>query len=98
MFCYGVKRYHYRKLIGIRELLELLDLDLFNNTSSTDTGTQANNIHPLDAVDEGKTVSTYHAIHFSSSISPSVAARTISDITLNSDSLISYTLVTSNIG
>ena len=39
IFCYGVKRYHYEKLIGIRELLERLALDLFNNTFSIDTGT-----------------------------------------------------------
>ena len=31
IFFYGIKRYHYEKLIGMRELLELLALDCFNN-------------------------------------------------------------------
>ena len=31
LFCYRVKIYHYEKLIGIREFLERLDIDCFNN-------------------------------------------------------------------
>ena len=49
LFCYGVKRYHYEKLIGIRELLEQLAQDCFNNTFSPDRdrGTLAKNNLPL---------------------------------------------------
>ena len=78
--------------------MERLALDLFNNPISTDTGTLAKNTPPLDEVVKGETVPTFRALHFSSSISPSVASRTISDITLNIASSISYTLVTSTIG
>ena len=70
MFCYGVQRDHYKKLIGIRELLEWLALDCFNNNVSTDTGNLANNIPPLDEVNEADIVSTCHTIHFSGSIFP----------------------------
>ena len=98
IFRYGVKRYHYDKLVGIREFLERLALDCFKDPFSTDTGTPANNMPPLDEVDEGETVSTCRAIYFSSSISPSAAASTVSDITLNSASSTSYTSVTSTIG
>ena len=85
-------------MIGIREFSELLALDYFNNTFSTDAGTSSKNIPPLDEVEEGETVSICCALHFSSSISPSTAASTISNITPNSDSPISYTLVNSTIG
>ena len=37
LFYNGVKRYHYEKLIDIRELLERLYLDFFYNTFITDT-------------------------------------------------------------
>ena len=37
LFCYGVKRDCCEKSIGIREFLEQLALDCFNNTFSTDT-------------------------------------------------------------
>ena len=50
-FCYGVKRYHFEKLIGIREFLEQLALDYFNNTFSTDSGNLKNNIPPPDEFD-----------------------------------------------
>ena len=46
-FRYGVKKDHYDKLIGIRELLERLALDCFNNTFSNDTGTPKKYIPPL---------------------------------------------------
>ena len=84
MFCYGVKRYQYEKLMGIRELLEQLAPDCFNNTFSTDTGTPAKKIPPLDEVSEGKTVSTFRALHFSSCIYPSAASINIYNITLKS--------------
>ena len=38
IFCYVVKRYQYENIIGMRELLELLDIDCFKNTFATDTG------------------------------------------------------------
>ena len=64
LFCYGVKRYHYDKLIGIREFSKGLAQDFFNNPFSPDRGTPENNISPLDEVDDGDTVSTCRALHF----------------------------------
>ena len=89
VFCYGVKRYNYERLIGIRELSEWLYQYCFNNIFSRDRGTPAKNIPPLDEVDDGDTVSTCRVLHFSSCISPSAAVSTISDMTLNSASTIS---------
>ena len=89
LFRYGVKRDHYDKLIGIREFLERLAQDCFNNKFSSDTGTPEKNIPPLYEVDDGDTVSTCRALQFSSCISPSAAVSTISDMTLNSASTIS---------
>ena len=56
-------------MIGIRELLEQLALDCFNNHFSNDTRTSANNLPHLDEVNDGETVSNCHAINFSSSTS-----------------------------
>ena len=89
LFRYGVKRDHYDKLIGIRELLERLAQDCFNNRFSPDRVTPAKNIPTLDEVDDGDTVSTCRALQFSSCISPSAAVSTISDMILNSASTIS---------
>ena len=58
LFHYKFKRYHYAKLIGIRQLLEGLSIYCFNNTFSTDTGYLANNTPLLDNVDDRETVST----------------------------------------
>ena len=52
LFCYGVKRDHYDKLIGIREFSERLAQDCFNNNFSSDSGTPAKNIPLLDEVDD----------------------------------------------
>ena len=71
LFCYGVKRYHYEKLIGVRELSERLAQYCLNNPFSPDRGTPAKNIPPLDEVDDGDTVSTCRALHFFSCISSS---------------------------
>ena len=68
LFCYGVKRDRYEKLIGIREFLEQLAQYLFKNTFSPDTGTPAKNTSTFDKVNEGQTVSTCHVLHFSISI------------------------------
>ena len=46
MFSYGVKRDHYDKLIGIRELSEQIAQYFFNNTFSPDRGTPAKNKPP----------------------------------------------------
>ena len=76
LYHYGVKRDHYDKLIIIRELLEQLALDCFNNPFSTDTGTLAKNIPPLDEAYEGEIFSTCRALEIYSYIPPSTAART----------------------
>ena len=46
IFCNGVKRYHYEKLIGIRGFSERLALDYFNNPFSVDIGTTKNHTSP----------------------------------------------------
>ena len=89
LFCYGVNRDHYEKLIGIIEFLKQLAQDCFNNPFSTDKGTPSKNIPPLDEVNGEDTVSTCRALHFYRCISPSAAVSTISDMTLNSASPIS---------
>ena len=50
VFCCGVKIYHYEKLIGIREFLERLDQDCFNNKFSSDRGNPEKNMTSLDEV------------------------------------------------
>ena len=86
LFRYGVKRTHYDKLIGIREFSERLAQDCFNNNFSSDSGTPAKNIPLLDEVDDEYTVSTCRSLKFSTSISPSAAVSTISDLTQSSAS------------
>ena len=86
LFCYGVKRYHYDKLIAIREFLERLAQDCFNNNFSSDIGNPENNIPLLDEVDDEDTDSTCRSLQFSTSISPSAAVSTILDLTQNSAS------------
>ena len=66
LFRYGVKRDHYEKLISIREFLDQLNLDFFNNPFSTYTGTLENNTPPLDKLDEGETFSNCRELHFPS--------------------------------
>ena len=58
LFRYRVKRYHYKKLIGIREFSERLDQDCFNNHFPPEIGSPEKNVHPFDEVDDGDTVST----------------------------------------
>ena len=83
MFCYGVKRDHYDKLIGIREFPERLFQDCFKSTFSPDIGTPENKIPLVDEIDDGDTVSTCRELHFSGCIYPSAAVRTIYIMTLN---------------
>ena len=89
LFRYGVKRDHYDKLIGIRKFLERLAQYFFSNTFSPDRGNLEKKIPPLDEVNDGDTVSTCRALHFSSCISPSTAVCTNSGMTQNSASTIS---------
>ena len=96
IFCYGVKRHHYEKLIGIKELSGP-DLDCFNNSFSTDTGTPSKNIPPLDEVNDVEIVYTCRELHFSSSSSRSTEVSTIYDLTLNSASFSAYYSVASSI-
>ena len=86
LFRYGVKRDHYDKLIGIIELSERLAQYCFNNNFSSDRGTPEKNIPPLDEVDDEDTVSTWRSLQFYTSISPSAAVSTISDLTQSSAS------------
>ena len=67
LFCYGVKRDHYDKFIGIRELLEQVAMDCFSNNFTTDIGTPAKNILSLDEIDKKGTVSTCWILNHSSS-------------------------------
>ena len=85
-FRYGVKRDHYDKLISLREFSDILAQDGFKNHFSYDSGTPANNISLLDEVDDEDTVSTCRSLQFSTSISPSAAVSTISDLTQSSAS------------
>ena len=71
LFLYGVQRDHYENIIGIRDFLELIALDCFNNSFSTYTETPAKNIPLLDVVDEVETVSNYCELLFVGSIYPS---------------------------
>ena len=86
LFRYEVKRYHFDKLIGIREFSERPDQYCFNNNFSSNIGTPENDIPPLDEVNDEDTVSTFRSLQFSTSISPSAAVRTISNLTHNSAS------------
>ena len=48
IFCCEIKIYQYKKLIGIRELSELLDIGCFNNPFTADTRTLKESITLLD--------------------------------------------------
>ena len=98
LFFWGVKRDHYEKLIGIREFLERLALDFFNNNFTANTGAQAKNITLLEEVDDRETVCTYCSINLSSSDSLSTQGSTISDLFLNIVSSLASNLAASTIG
>ena len=85
LFCYGVKRDHYDNFIGIRELLEQIAADCFNNPFTTDTGTPAKNIPSLDDIDNEGNVSTCRSLYDSSSSPRNSEISTISDITIATD-------------
>ena len=71
-------------MICIREFSERLSQDCFNNKFSSDRGTPAKNIPPLDEVYDEDTVYTCRSLKFSTSIYPSAAVSTIYDLTQNS--------------
>ena len=81
LFSCGVKRYHYEKFIGIRELSERLSINWFNRNLKTDTRTPKTPL--LDEVNCGETFSTCRSIHFSSSVSLSTQGSTIFDLNIN---------------
>ena len=82
MFHYGVKKDHYDKFIGIREFLERIAADFFNDPFTTDTGTPEKNIPSLDYIDNKVTVSTCWSLNYSSSSPRNSEISTISDITI----------------
>ena len=67
LFCYGVNNNHYNKLIDIREFLEQLLIDYFNNPFTKDTIKPVKNIPLLYDIDDKGTVSTCHSLNYSSS-------------------------------
>ena len=82
LFCYGVKREHYEKSIGIREFLEKISHDCFNNPFSIDTGTPAKNTPILDEVNYGYPVAIFCHIYFCTSLSYHTQDSNISDLTV----------------
>ena len=95
---YRVNRYHYKKLIGIREFLERISLDWLNNPFTTETGTLSKITPLLDKINDRETFLTHREIIFSSSVSCSMQVSTISYFTTNSDSPSESTLAESTIG
>ena len=82
MFRYVVKRHHYEKNIGIRELSEQITVDFFNNTLTTDKETPEKNIPSLDDIDNEGTVYTCQILNYSSSSPHNSEINTISYITI----------------
>ena len=83
LFRSGVKRYHYDKFIGIRELSKRIASDFFNNPFTTDTGTLGNNIPSLDEIDNEGTVFTYRRLNYYSSYPCNSETSTILYITIS---------------
>ena len=92
IFCYGVKREHYSKSISIREFLERLSLDCFDNPFLTYTETFVKNIPLLDEVDDEETVATCRCIYFFTSLSTSTQSSSIYDLTFPSASSLDFSL------
>ena len=82
LFRYGVKREHYDKFIGIRELLEQIAVDSRSNNFKTYIGNPTKKIPPLDEIDNKGTVYTCRRFNYSSSSPHNSYIRTISDITI----------------
>ena len=83
LFRYGVKREHYGKLIGIREVSEKIAVDCFNNNLTRDTGIMENTIPYLDGIDNKGTVYTCRRLNYSRSSPRNSEISTISDITID---------------
>ena len=66
LFRYGDKRDHHDNFIGIREFLERIVVDCFNNNLTIDIGTPEQNIPSLDDIDKKVTVSTCRSLNYSS--------------------------------
>ena len=82
LFRYGVKRGHYDNFICIREILERIAIDCFNNNFTIDTVTPEENIPSLDEIDNKVTVHTCRRLSYSSSSPHNSKISTISDITI----------------
>ena len=82
MFCYGIKRYHYVKFIGIRELSKQITVDCFNDTFTKDTGNLTKNVPSLDDIDNKGTVFTFWSLNYSSSSPRNSEISPISEITI----------------
>ena len=67
LLLYGVKRDYYNKFIGIREFLEQIPVDCFNDNFTTDTGVPEKNIPSLDYIDNKVIVYTYQSLNYASS-------------------------------
>ena len=82
LFCYGIKRDHYEKFIGIWEFSVKIAVDYFNNTFTTDTGTPAKNTHFLNDIDSEGTVYSFWKLIYSIYPTRNSEISTISDITI----------------
>ena len=78
----GLKGPHNNKIIGIREFLERIAVDCFNNTFTTDTGKPEKNIPYLDDIDNEGTVSTCRSLNYSSYSPRNSDISTLLDITI----------------
>ena len=82
LFCYGVKRDHYDKIIGVRELSEQIAVYCFGNTVITYKVTLSNIIPYLGDIDNEGIVYTYWGLNYSISSPRNSEISTISDITI----------------
>ena len=85
LFCYGVKRDYNDNFIGIREFLEQISADCFNNNFTTYTGKPEKNIPYLDDIYNEGTVSTCRILNYYSSSPRNSEISTILDITIATD-------------
>ena len=83
LFCYGVKRDHYDKIIGVRELSEQIAVYCFGNTVITYKVTLSNIIPYLGDIDNEGTVYTCKIINYSSSSPRNSYISTISYIMID---------------
>ena len=91
LFCYGIKREHHEKFIGIREFSERIAIYYFSNEFTKDTRTLENNITYSDEIDNEGTVSTCRILNYSSSSPRNSDISTISEITIFITTAIGHT-------